>query len=171
MSASRERNLFEGLVAGVLAYLAVALVFAGADLLLGRAVFATPAAIGGILFYGAHGPLATVSAGPVAAANGVHILLSVAIGLVAALVVEETERHPQFFYATFFVVVAFLFASTAVLLGIPSAITRAAPWAVILVANVVGLAVAGAYLWHAHPALRRSVDELGGGEEHASAQM
>ncbi len=167
MAASRERIVFEGLVAGVLAYVAVALVFAGADLLLGRALFATPAAIGGVLFYGGHavaGPGA-VSAGPVAAANGVHILLSVVLGLVAALLVEETERHPQFFYATFAMVVFFLFASTAVLLGIPSAITRAAPWAVILVANVIGLGVAGIYLWHAHPRLRAGVDALSGGEE------
>ncbi len=171
MPASRERIVFEGLVAGVLAYVSVALVFAAADLLLGRALLATPAALGGILFYGGAEPLGIVRAGPVAAANGIHILLSVGIGLVAALVVEETERHPQFFYATFAMVVFFLFASTAVLLGIPSAITRAAPWAVILVANAVGLVVAGAYLWHAHPGLRRSVDELGGGEEHASAQM
>ncbi len=169
MSASRERILFEGLVAGLLAYLAVALVFAGADLLLGRAPFATPAAIGGILFYG--GAPALVSAGPVAAANGVHILLSIALGLVAALVVEETERHPQFFYVTFLLVVFFLIASTAVLLGIPSAITRAAPWAVILVANLVGLAVAGIYLWRAHPVLRRSLDELAGGEEHVAPQV
>ncbi len=171
MAASRERIVFEGLVAGVLAYVAVAVVFAVADLLLGRALFATPAALGGILFYGAREPSALVSAGPVAAANGVHILLSVALGLVAALLVEETERHPQFFYATFAMVVFFLFASTAVLLGIPSAITRAAPWAVILVANVLGLAVAGVYLWRAHPGLRRRVDELAGGEEHISAQV
>ncbi len=169
MSASRERILFEGLVAGLLAYVAVALVFAAADLLLGRALFATPAAIGGILFYG--GAAGLVSAGPVAAANGVHVLLSVALGLVAALLAEETERHPQFFYATFAMVVFFLFASTAVLLGIPSAITAAAPWAVILLANVVGLVVAGTYLWRAHPALRRKVDELGGDEEHLSAQV
>ena len=169
MPASRERIVFEGLVAGLLAYMAVALVFAGADLVLGRALFATPALIGSVLFYGAHGAgPGPVSAGPVAAANGVHVLLSVGIGLVAALVVEETERHPQFFYATFFMVVAFLFASTAILLGVPSAITRAAPWAVTLVANVVGLAVAGAYLWRAHPRLRARVSALSGGEEESA---
>ncbi len=165
MPASRERIVFEGLVAGLLAYLAVALVFAGADVLLGRTLFATPAAIGGVLFVGAGAGATPVSAGPVAAANGLHIVLSMAIGLVAALVVEQTERHPQFFYGTFVMVVFFLFASAAVLLGVPSAVTRAAPWLVTLLANFAGLLVAGLYLWRAHPALRRRVDALGGGEE------
>jgi len=168
MPASRERIVFEGLIAGLLAYLAVAVVFAGADLLLGRALFATPAMIGSVLFYGAREPTALVSAGPVAAANGLHLLLSVAVGLAAALVVEETERHPQFFYATFFVVVVFLFASTAVLLGVPSAVARAAPWTVTLIANFLGLVVGGLYLWRAHPRLRARLDSLGGGEEEVA---
>ena len=169
MPASRERVMFEGLVAGLLAYVVVALVFAGADLLLGRPLFATPAIIGNLLFFGSREAAPVVSAGPVAAANGVHLLLAVVLGLVAAALVEETERHPQFFYVTFLVVVLFLFASTAVLLGIPSALTKAAPWLVTLIANAAGLAVAGFYLWRAHPALRARVGELSGGEEESAA--
>jgi hypothetical protein len=161
--------MFEGLVAGLLAYVAVALVFAAADLLLGRPLFATPAIIGNLLFFGGREAAPVVSAGPVAAANGVHLLLAVGLGLVAALLVEETERHPQFFYVTFLVVVLFLFASTAVLLGIPSAVRKAAPWVVTLIANAAGLAVAGLYLWRAHPRLRSRLDELSGGEETPEA--
>ena len=165
MPASRERVMFEGLVAGLLAYVVVAIVFAAADLLLGRPLFATPAIIGNLLFFGGRDAAPVVSAGPVAAANGVHVLLAVVLGLLAALLVEETERHPQFFYVTFLVVVLFLFASTAVLLGMPSAVAKAAPWAVTLVANAAGLAVAGFYLWRSHPRLRSRLDELSGGEE------
>ncbi len=176
MPTSRERIVFEGVVAGLLAYGVVAVIFAAADILLGRPLFATPSVIGSLLFFGAHGspagsidPAVLIRPGPVAAANGVHILLSLALGLVAALLVEETERHPQFFYVTFLVVVLFLFASTAVLLGVPSAVTRAAPWAVTLLANAAGLAVAGLYLWRAHPRLRARVDALAGSEEEPEA--
>ena len=167
MERARERVVLEGLVAGLLAYGVVAVVFAVADIVLGRGLFHTPAVIGNLLFYGGLDPTASVTAGPVAAANGVHIALSMLVGLAAALLVHETELHPQLFYISFLVVVFFLLASTAILLGIPSAITRAAPWAVTLVANLAGALVAGAYLWRAHPALRGALEDTGAEKEEA----
>lgn len=162
MERARERVVLEGLVAGVLAYAVVAIVFAAADLLMGRGLFHTPAVIGSLLFYGgADRVTIAVAPGPVAAANGVHVALSMIVGLAAALLVHETELHPQIFYITFLVVVLFLLASTAALLGVPSAITRAAPWTVTLVANLAGALVAAVYLWRAHPHLRDRVEDDG----------
>jgi hypothetical protein len=162
---SGGRVLLEGLVAGVLGYAVVALVFAVADLVSGRALFTTPAAIGGVLFYGVRDAASVVvSAGPVAAANGLHLLASLALGLAAALVFMETERHPQLFYLAFVLVVIF-FVFTLLVLAVPSIVARAAPTAVVLLANMAGgLAVVG-YLWLVHPALRSAADELAGADE------
>lgn len=159
MSSARERVALQGLVAGLLAYITVALVFAAADLLTGRGLFHTPAVVGGLLFFGASDAASVaIGAGPVIAANGLHIVLAMTIGLLAAIIVEETERHPRLFYISFLAVVLFLLASSAILIGIPSALAGAAPWTVTLVANLAGALVAGVYLWRAHPALRSMLD-------------
>ncbi len=169
MERTGGRVLLDGLVAGVLGYAAVALVFAVADLALGRALFTTPAAIGGVLFYGVRDPAAVlVSAGPVAAANGVHLLASVGLGMLAALVMAQTERHPQLFYLAFALVVMFFVASLMVL-SAPSIFVRAAPPLIALVANLAGGLAAVGYLWRVHPRLRAEVDELAGAGERDAA--
>ena len=101
-------------------------------------------------------------------ANGVHLLASLALGLAAALVFMETERHPQLFYLAFVLVVLF-FVFTLLVLAVPSIVARAAPAAVVLLANVAGGLAVVSYLWLVHPALRSEAEELAGAGERDPA--
>ncbi len=166
MERTGSRVVVEGVIAGLLGYLTVAVVIALADLALGRALFATPAAIGGALFYGARDLTGVVvSPGPVAAANGLHVLISLALGMLAALLVAEGEAHPQLLYLGFALVVMFVFATSTVLLAVPTVITRATPPAVAVVAGALGGLAAAAYLGRVHPRLRSALGELAGAGE------
>lgn len=166
MERTGWRVVREGLVAGVLGYVTVAVVIALADLALGRALFTTPGAIGGVLFFGASDPAsALVSPGPVAAANGLHLLVSLALGVGAALLAIEAEAHPRLLYLAFVLVVMFVVATSSVLVAVPTVITRATPAAVALLAGFAGGLVVAAYLAAVHPRLRSELGELAGAGE------
>jgi hypothetical protein len=138
----------EGAVAGVLAYLAVAGFFALLNLALGRSPFATAFLMGEALGAGAPGPNPEI--GIILAANGLHLLVSLAVGVAAAFLILEVEHHHRLWYA---VLLAFLggFFLSIVLVGVLGAeIASVATWPQIAVANSVAALVMGAYLWRMH---------------------
>ena len=91
MSTTRNDVFREGLIAGVLGYAAVALVFVVLNLSQGLSAFFTPDALGRALL--GNGGLDPVSpwAG-VFAFNALHLAVSIAIGLLAAFIAHWAER-------------------------------------------------------------------------------
>lgn len=165
MRRTTERVLIGGLYAGLLGYATVVIVSAALNVLTGRSPFYTVAMLGSGLFYGLERPDALViRPGPVLAYNMVHLLVFLAIGLVASWLVTLAERHVIAIYGilVLLLVVAAHLYGALVLFAEP--LLGAWSWWHLGVASLAAAAVMAWYLWRAHPALRRALREVPMGE-------
>ncbi len=158
-AADTARLYQEGIVAGVIGAVTVALWFLIVDSLHGRPLY-TPTVLGTALFGRgtALGPLETlsVSLDMVLMFTWVHGLLFAAIGGVASRLLGVAERNPSIGFGVLllFVVFEFGFTVTAMLFAEP--VLKALTWPAVLVANLLAAAAMGGYFWLRHPALRVS---------------
>lgn len=147
----------EGMIAGVVGALAIALWFLVLDTLSGRPLW-TPTVLGTVLFRGGAG-LATpetlgVSAEMVLMFTWVHGLVFVALGGLVARLLGHVERHPSsgFGVLLLFVIFQFGFIVAATIFAAP-VLRLLSPWS-ILVANLLAAAAMTAYFRGCHPGLR-----------------
>jgi hypothetical protein len=136
--------LREGVVAGLIGAVVVAVWFLLFDLARGRPLL-TPALLGAALFYGVNNPIGLQVQGPVVLGyTVVHGLVFVAFGIIAASVIAASEREPSLVIA---VVILFACFETF-FLGVVSVLGRAVTDALslwgILIANFLA---AVAMLW------------------------
>jgi len=149
----------EGLVAGIIGALTVALWFLVVDVVHGRPLY-TPTVLGTALFgrTTAMGPYDAlpVSMDMVLMFTWVHGLAFAAIGGVASRLLAVAERNPSIGFGVLllFVVFEFGFTVTAMLFAAP--VLKALTWPAVLVANLLAAAAMGGYFWLRHPALRVS---------------
>lgn len=170
MKPERARILVEGLIAGLIGYVTVALFYGVVNLLWGRSPFFTAALLGAALVEHPGGVAAVeVTAPAVIAYNGVHLVAFLAIGFGAAWLVFETERYPRFWYPVFFLFVAAFIYSLAAILVFAAPVADAAFWWSVAGANVVAAVAMGAYLWRAHPRLWQELREHGDPEAEPDA--
>jgi hypothetical protein len=149
----------EGMIAGALGALTIALWFLLLDTLSGRPLW-TPTVLGTALFRGGSG-LGTPETLPVSAEmvlmfTWVHGLVFAALGGIVARLLGHVERHPSsgFGVLLLFVVFQFGFIVAATIIAAP--VLRAlSPWS-ILVANLLAAAAMTAYFRRRHPNLRVS---------------
>jgi len=148
----------EGLITGFVWYGTVVLLFALLNLSSGEGIFHTPSVLGSALFFSGEGGTTVTGAAPGIAYNGVHILISLVIGLGAAWLVFQTERHHPLWFVVFFIFLAgFIFS--VVIVGVMAAeLSDLISWPVIVLANLLAGVTAGGYLWRRH---RRLWAELG----------
>jgi hypothetical protein len=107
MKAKNEELLMQGLVAGLIGYLVVVVFFFILNLIAGKSPFYTAALLGGVIFYGVGDPASVkVWAGPIIAYNGLHLVIFLVLGVVAAWLAELSERGPEFWYIS---ILVFLF--------------------------------------------------------------
>jgi hypothetical protein len=151
MKPERAQVLAQGLIAGVLGYAAVAVFFLVVNVIAGRSPFHTAAALGSALFYGLQDPaLLAIEPGPVLAYNGVHLLMSLVAGMIAAWLLFEIEHHHFLWYFGFFVFLAG-FVFSLVLLGVYGAeIAHVVSWTLVLGGNLIWVLALGGYLWYQH---------------------
>ena len=154
MKPERAQWLAQGLIGGLIGYVAVAVFFVLVNLVGGRSVFHTAAALGSTLFYGLQGAAnLVIEPGPVIAYNGLHLILSIVVATVASWLLYETERHHFIWYIVFFIFLAG-FVYSLVLIGVVGAeISHIVPWWSVLAANVIWLLSLGSYLWYQHRSL------------------
>ena len=152
-----RRSLLEGLVAGALGYAVVAGFFAFLNLVTGASPFRTPFLIGEVLGAGSPGP--GEAAGIVLAANGIHLLLSLWLGVVAAWLLQEVEAHHGLWVVVLMIFIAgFLFM--VLVAGIAGAeLTRITTWGEVTAAGFFFTAVVGAFLTWRHRLLTRELDQ------------
>ncbi len=148
---ARRRMLVEGLVAGVVGYLVVALFFGVWNLAHGRSAFYTAALLGEGVFAGLRDPTAlALDPGMIIAFNGVHLIAFLGFGFFAAWLVYETELHPQFWYLAFFLFLAATVVSyAAVLAGTALLGSLISPW-LIVASSLLGALAMAAYLAGSH---------------------
>lgn len=156
---TRPQQVFgEGLFTGIIGATVVALFFAVENLLSGQSPFHTAAALGAPLVEGTPAGQAFVAA--VFAYNGLHLLVFIVVGMVAAWIVTQTEEHPVLWYLGFF---AFFmgFAYDLVLLLMMTGPSAEPGWISVLAANGLAALGMGGYLWAVHPGLWEEIRQHG----------
>ncbi|HOX19951.1 MAG TPA: hypothetical protein PLI70_03390 [Gemmatimonadales bacterium] len=155
-----NRVVREGLLVGFVAYASVALFYAVFDFLAARGPLFTVNLLGLAVFKGVRDPSILQLPIPVDATavfwyNALHLVLSLAIGLVVVRLVAQAEARPSQARAMLFTIVGG-FVVTILAVGILTEPMRALlPWWSIVVANVVAVWMAGSYLLRAHPGIWR----------------
>ena len=152
MRETKQEAVVHGVLAGVLGYAAVVILFTIVSLMAGESPFAVPDAIGRVLTGAGGGGL---DPGSVLAFNGVHMLSSVLVGVIVTLLVRAAEQQPQLWYVIMLVLMgAFMWALLTVgVLGVE--LTHATTWPAVLVANLAWVAAVGWYLRRFHRGLAR----------------
>jgi hypothetical protein len=162
METSRTRIIADGIVAGLIGYVTVVLLFAVLNVIQGRSVFHTAALLGAHLFYGLESPAELVIAPePVIAFNGLHSALFMGAGLFMAWLAGLAERIPQGWYPT---AVLFLIVMPHVF-GLPIWFTEPIQaeislWYVVAASSLAAMAMGG-YLLAVHPRLRAALRDPG----------
>ncbi len=161
MEASSSNRWLEGLVAGLIGYIAVVIFVGAVDLALGRSLFYTPATLGRPLV-AEPAPLGTIDPGAVLAYNGLHMLVFLVIGLVVAALARFVELHPAFWFAAYFACLAAFFVAVMTITAADPG-GEAVSWWTILGATIVAAAAMGAFIHSRHPRLwqemKRSSEE------------
>ena len=158
--APASRTVREGLVVGLIAYLAVAAFYAAFDLLAARGTLYTLDLLGKAVFRGLRDPavLQFPSQPDLAAMvwyNGLHLVISLTIGLIVSELVAQAERRPAQGPLVGLTIVAG-FVVTILGLGLLTGPMRPVlPWWSIVVANGLAVLPAGWYLVRKHPGLWR----------------
>jgi hypothetical protein len=167
MSPERTRTLSEGLVAGLLGYVSIALFFGLLHLFTGQSLFHTAATLGDPLVSHDSMIVGGSVAGSVIAFNGFHMLAFILFGMIAAWLVARAERNPGFFILMLFLGLAGFFYSLSGFLGFSIDRPLAPSWITVAVANLIAGGLMAAYLLRSHPGLwQRIVRELDPETEH-----
>ncbi len=149
----------DGIVAGVIGAVVVAIWFLLVDSVQGRPLY-TPTVLGTALFRGGAGlgspETLPVSMEMVWMFTWAHGLVFAALGGVASWLLGLAERNPSYGFGIllFFVVFQFGFFVAAMLFA--ASVLQALAWPAILVANILSSAAMAAYFWRRHPRLRVS---------------
>jgi hypothetical protein len=150
--------ILHGTVAGLVGYAAVVVFFLVADPISGRPLFHTPALLGGALFFGLLEPASLeIAPGPVLAYNGIHLLVFLLLGLLAAWFARLSERLPAGWVLALNLTVFVLFHVFGALLAFTEPIRAAIPLGDAVGATVLAVGAMTAYILWAHPRLRREL--------------
>jgi hypothetical protein len=153
--------LSEGLIAGTIGYVCTTLFFMLASALAGQSPFHMAALLGGALFYGLHDPSQVVVwPGVVLAYNGVHLLVFLLLGMIAAWFAALAERGPEFWYIAITLYILVLFHVYGIVQILSESFRASIPvWVSFGGTFVASIAMAGYLLW-ARPKLRLEVREF-----------
>ena len=147
----------EGLIAGILGALTVAVWFLVVDMMHGRP-FYTPTILGTALFGRGVWPPSLEAVPPsfdmVAMFTWVHVLAFGVIGVIVAHLIAVAERNPSlgFGIVLLFVILEACFTVAAMIVAEP--VLRALTWPAILVANFLAASVIAGYFWLRHPTIQ-----------------
>lgn len=154
--AQTNRTIREGLVMGIIGYASVAALYAAFDLFAARGVLYTVDLLGKSVFRGLRDP--SVLGLPIQLDmtaifwyNGLHLLISLAIGLIVTGLVELAERRPPQARLVLFTIVAGFVVTIAAVGLLTSPIRPLLPWWSVVVANALAVLLAGTYLLRKRP--------------------
>ena len=150
MRPATQRVLTEGLVAGLIGYGATVLFFGALNLFTGRSFFYTAAVLGSQL---TASPDTGVTAGAVFAYNGIHVLLFLLLGMIAAWAVLMTERNPALFPLFMLLALGSFFLALLALSTLTIATGAGLSWWSIAAANAIAGLLMAVWLLKAHPRL------------------
>jgi len=157
----------EGVVVGLIGFVAVALFYMLFDLLAGQGFLFTLNLLGKVLFRGVRDPAILQlpiarDVGAMAAYNFLHLAVSLAVGLFVAWLVDLVEENPGRGRSVLLVMVGGYLATVAALAVFARGIALLPLWSIVSVNTLAALG-GGLYLWRAHPALWTRIREAGSG--------
>jgi len=152
----------DGLFAGMIGALTVAVWFLILDIAAGRPLY-TPALLGQVLLHGGGAAAAqpvTIAPIEIAAYTAFHFVAFVGVGLVLSYLATLFERFPMvgFVLLVLFACLQVGFIALDTVLG-AELMGKLHNWTVV-VANVLAAATMGFYLWKRHPGIKRSLDHV-----------
>jgi hypothetical protein len=156
--APASRTWRDGVVVGLIAYAAVAAFYGLFDVLAARGTLYTVDLLGKAVFRGLRDPAILQypiqpDPGAIAWYNALHLVASLAIGLIVMRLVEQAERHPAQGRLVL-AVIAVGFVVTVVGIGLLTGAMRPVlPWWSIVTANGLASLLAGLYLLRRRPGL------------------
>jgi hypothetical protein len=160
MRTDRAQTIWQGLMAGLVGYVAIALSVSVGDVIQGRSFFYTVSLLGEWLFYGLTDPAdVRVWPGAVFAYNGVHFVTLLAFGLLSSWLASVSERGALYWYAG---LVMFLFVFVhlmSAVLFMTEPLRATIPMWQILVPSVVSVLLMSLYLLRMHPQLRHEMED------------
>ena len=163
--ASDNRTVRDGIVVGFIAYAAVAVFYSAFDLFAARQPLYTVDHLGKAVFRGLRDPAVLLlpsqaDMGAIFWYNGLHLVLSVLIGLIVVRLVTQAQQHPSEARAVFAVIVAGFVVTILAVGWLTTPMRPILPWWSIVVANVLASALAGWYLLRKRPGLWQQVSPL-----------
>jgi len=151
-----SRWIREGCITGLIAYVSVAVFYAVFDLVGANGLLFTVNQLGQFMLRGPaalafDAGITPISLSAILAYSAVHLVASLAIGVLVCRLVFEAELQPaQAQTALLFIVAGF--AGTIAMVGIVSApIREVLPWWSIMSANALAVLVAGSVMIRRHP--------------------
>ena len=152
--------LTHGLVAGVIGYAVVVVFYATWNVAQGRSPFFTAALLGGAAFYGLEEPGAVVVwAGPVLAFNGLHLVVFLGIGMIAAWLATVSEHGANVWYVGLSLLTYGLIHVLGMVLWVAEPLRGELPTWSALLATVLALGAMALYLLKVHPRLQQELRE------------
>jgi len=149
-----HRVIREGLIAGAIGAVTVAVWFLVIDLIQGRVLF-TPAALGSALFTGARGATEVQMTLPmVLGYTIIHVTAFLIAGFIASALISEAEKDPPMLLGLVLLFVTFEVLFFGLIAIMASWLLDSIKWWTILVANLIAAGAMGFYLWREHPALQ-----------------
>ncbi|MCE9600937.1 MAG: sugar porter family MFS transporter [Gemmatimonadetes bacterium] len=153
---SPSRWIREGIVTGLIAYIAVAVFYFAFDLFTARGALFTVDRIGRLLLHGSAGiattgPAVAIDLSAVIGYSAVHLVASLLIGIVVCRLVHEAELQPMLAQVALLFIVAGFAATIAGVGLLSTSIRDVLPWWSIIVANALAVLVAGLVLIRRHP--------------------
>ncbi|HEX6104686.1 MAG TPA: hypothetical protein VFZ26_03835 [Gemmatimonadales bacterium] len=146
----------EGLVAGLLAHLAIALVLIVGDLAAGRALFYSPMLLASaVLEGGAQGCQVATGATLLLAYTSMHLVALTGMGIVGSWLVHASEEHPGLWFGALMAFVFVAWHLSAAVLGFMGPVQGCVSLWPVTVAGFAGALAMAGYLWRGHPRLRR----------------
>lgn len=160
MPKNLGRILKEAVIGGLIAYAAVVVTFGILNALQGESIFRTAAAMGAVLLYGAEASSRfAVEPAPVLAYNGVHLLGSIVVGLIASVQIFETELHRSFWYFCFTVLIAAIVYSITVFGVFGVEIGGVLSWSEVVIGTAAWIGAMTGYFWWVHRGMVESIRE------------
>jgi len=153
--------LLDGLIAGMIGAVIVALWFLVLDAIAGRP-FYTPALLGGVLLHGSTSISQEVIIAPleIAAYTAFHFVAFILVGLLFSYLMTLFERFPIMFFVllVLFLCLQIGFFFLDLVLG-AQLLGKLKAWTVVI-ANLLASAGMAFYLWRRHPSVLKSVERL-----------
>jgi len=161
----------EGVVAGMIGAVIVALWFLAYDAAIGQP-FRTPALLGAIVFNGMHQPADfAVTLGLVLGYTALHFFAFIMFGIASSILMAASEYEPVLAFGELILFIWFELCFAAFVTFLDGQALEEIGWWRIIIGNVVALAAIIAYYEHRHPRItRRIIDRWTGLRDEAAMQ-